>query len=115
MTSKCKSPTVTNSATAPSAASFIDIHRFKQTLRKGLRGLSYIGMIEPALYVNIAPGTRWSAKRAVSWHVHAICRGKDREQMRKRFARLIPLPYRVESTSFMVTGCQAFGSRCDSL
>jgi hypothetical protein len=28
---------------------------------------------------------------------------------------LIPLPYRVESTSFMVTGCQAFGSRCDSL
>jgi hypothetical protein len=88
MTSKCKSPTVTNSATAPSAASFIDIHRFKQTLRKGLRGLSYIGMIEPALYVNIAPGTRWSAKRAVSWHMHAICRGKDREQMRKRFARL---------------------------
>jgi hypothetical protein len=28
---------------------------------------------------------------------------------------LIPLPYRVESTSFTVTGCQAFGSRCDSL
>jgi hypothetical protein len=24
----------------------------------------------------------------VSWHVHAICWGKDREQMRKRFARL---------------------------
>jgi hypothetical protein len=31
------------------------------------------------------------------------------------FHDLIPLPYRVESTSFMVTGCQAFGSRCDSL
>jgi hypothetical protein len=27
---------------------------------------------------------------------------------------VIPLPYRVESTSFTVTGCQAFGSRCDS-
>jgi Protein of unknown function (DUF4238) len=32
-----------------------------------------------------------------------------------RAAVMIPLPYRVESTSFMVTGCQAFGSRCDSL
>jgi hypothetical protein len=71
-----------------SDAPFIDIHRFKQTLRKGLRGLSYIGMIEPALYVNIAPGTRWSGKRAVSWHVHAICWGEDRDQMRRRFARL---------------------------
>jgi hypothetical protein len=86
--SKCKSPTVTNLPRASSAASFIDIHRFKQTLRKGLRGLSYIGMIEPALYVNIAPGTRWSGKRAVSWHVHAICWGENRKQMRKRFARL---------------------------
>ena len=28
---------------------------------------------------------------------------------------LILLPYRVESTSFTVTGCQAFGSRCDLL
>jgi hypothetical protein len=33
----------------------------------------------------------------------------------KSFGQIIPLPYRVESTSFMVTGCQAFGSRCDSL
>jgi hypothetical protein len=57
-------------------------------LRKALRGLSYIGIIEPALYVNIAPGTRWSGKRALSWHVHAICWGENRKQMRKRFARL---------------------------
>jgi len=71
-----------------SGAPFIDISRFRQTLRKGLRGLSYIGMIEPALYVNIAPGTRWSGKRAVSWHVHAICWAKNRKQMRKRVARL---------------------------
>jgi hypothetical protein len=69
-------------------ADFVDVPRFRQTLRKGLRGLSYIGMIEPALYVNIAPGTRWSRKRAVSWHVHALCWGEDRERMRKRFARL---------------------------
>jgi hypothetical protein len=66
----------------------MDISAFAATLRNGLTGLSYIGMIEPALYVNIAPGTRWSGKRAVSWHVHAVCWGEDREQMRRRFARL---------------------------
>jgi hypothetical protein len=69
-------------------ADFVDIQQFGKKLRQGLRGLSYIGMIEPALYVNIAYGTRWSRKRAVSWHVHAVCWGEDREQMRKRFARL---------------------------
>ena len=63
----------------------MEARRSRETLR---RGLSCIGMIEPALYVNIAPGTRWSGKRAVSLHLHAICWGKDREQMRKRFARL---------------------------
>jgi sulfate permease, SulP family len=31
------------------------------------------------------------------------------------YRNVIPLPYRVESKSFTVTGCQAFGSRCDSL
>jgi hypothetical protein len=33
-------------------------------------------MIEPALYVNIADGAGFAAKRAVSWHLHAIRRGK---------------------------------------
>jgi hypothetical protein len=83
-----QSPTVTNSATGLVGSVFIDVPRFKQTLRKGLRGLSYVGMIEPDLYVNIAPGTSWSGKRAVSWHVHAICWGKNRKQMQKRVARL---------------------------
>jgi hypothetical protein len=32
----------------------------------GRAGLSYLGMIEPALYVNVAPRARWSRKRAVS-------------------------------------------------
>jgi hypothetical protein len=69
-------------------AAFVDIQQVRKKLRQGLRGLSYIGMIEPALYVNIAPGTRWSGKRAVSWHVHAMCWGEDPKQMRTRFARL---------------------------
>jgi hypothetical protein len=45
-------------------------------------------MIEPGLYVNVAPGTRFSTKRAVSWHLHAICWGESRAEMSERFARL---------------------------
>jgi len=67
---------------------FVDIQRFARQLRKGLAGLSYIGMIEPALYVNVAPGTQWSGKRAVSWHLHAICWGESKLEMRERFGRL---------------------------
>jgi len=67
---------------------FVDIPRFKRQLRRGLAGLSYIGMVEPALYVNVAPGTRWSNKRAVSWHLHAICWGENRSEMKERFSRL---------------------------
>jgi hypothetical protein len=84
-----QSPTARNSAWASSGCRRRHRHPcVRCKLRKGLRGLSYIGMIEPALYVNIAPGTRRSGKRAVSWHVHAICWGEDRKQMRNRFARL---------------------------
>jgi hypothetical protein len=39
---------------APSVA----ISKFKRKLQAGLRGLNYVGMVEPGLYVNVAPGTR---------------------------------------------------------
>jgi hypothetical protein len=45
-------------------------------------------MVELGLYVNVCPGTRWSNKKAVSWHLHAICWGENRQQMKKRFCRL---------------------------
>jgi hypothetical protein len=45
-------------------------------------------MVEPGLYVNVCPGTRWSNKKAASWHLHAICWGENREQMKKRFCQL---------------------------
>jgi hypothetical protein len=72
----------------PHDANFVEITRFKRKLRRGLAGLSYVGMVEPALYVNVAPGTRWSGNKAVSWHLHAICWGENRRQMKKRFRRL---------------------------
>ena len=50
-----------------------DVETFKRKLRVGLRGLSYVGMMEPAYYVNIAKGARYTGKRGVFWHIHAIC------------------------------------------
>jgi hypothetical protein len=81
--------TLTNvSCTTDHDAPWINICDFKRKLRAGLRGLSYVGMVEPGLYVNVAPGTRWSNKKAVSWHLHAICWGESRRQIKKRFCRL---------------------------
>jgi hypothetical protein len=76
------------SCTTDHDAPWIDIYNFKRKLQAGLRGLSYIGMVEPGLYINVCPGTRWSNKKAVSWHLHAICWGENRRQIKKRFCRL---------------------------
>jgi hypothetical protein len=69
-------------------APWVDIYKFKRKLQSGLKGLNYVGMVEPGLYVNVCPGTRWSNKKAVSWHLHAICWGENRREMKKRFCRL---------------------------
>jgi hypothetical protein len=50
----------------------IPITRFIRILRRGLRGLSYIGMIEPAYYVNMCQGTHVHGKRIISWHVLCV-------------------------------------------
>jgi hypothetical protein len=66
----------------------IDTPGFIRLLRRGLRGLSYLGMLEPAYYVNVCPGTRASGKRMVSWHVHLICWGISPKETRKRIKQL---------------------------
>jgi hypothetical protein len=76
------------SCTTDHDASTIKISKFKRKLQAGLRGLNYVGMVEPGLYVNVCPGTRWSGKKAVSWHLHAICWGENRRKIKKRFCRL---------------------------
>jgi hypothetical protein len=69
-------------------APWVDIYKFKRKLQSGLKDLHYLGMVEPGLYVNVCPGTRWSNKKAVSWHLHAICWGESRVEMKQRFCRL---------------------------
>jgi hypothetical protein len=66
----------------------VDIPRFIRILRRGLRGLSYFGMIEPAYYVNVCPGTHVHGKRIVSWHLHLIAWGECHKTLRKRIDRL---------------------------
>jgi hypothetical protein len=66
----------------------IDVPNLIQTLRRGLRGLSYLGMLEPAYYVNVCPGTHVHGKRMVSWHLHLIAWGEARKKLRKRIDRL---------------------------
>jgi hypothetical protein len=66
----------------------IDIPAFIRILRRGLRGLSYFGMIEPAYYVNGCKGTHVHGKRMVSWHVHLLAWGISPREMKKRIDRL---------------------------
>jgi hypothetical protein len=66
----------------------IDIPRFIRILRRGLRGLSYFGMIEPAYYVNMCQGTHLHGKRIISWHVHLLAWGESKSAISTRIERL---------------------------
>jgi hypothetical protein len=66
----------------------LDIPGFIRTLRKGLRGLSYFGMLEPAYYVNVCQGARIHGNRMVSWHVHLLAWGESRKRMKQRIEQL---------------------------
>jgi hypothetical protein len=66
----------------------IDIRGLIQRLRRGLRGLSYLGMIEPAYYVNVCQGTHVHGKRMVSWHVHLLAWGESKTAIKSRIEGL---------------------------
>jgi hypothetical protein len=66
----------------------IDVPKLISILRRGLRGLSYLGMLEPAYYVNVSKGTYLDGKRMVSWHLHLIAWGESHKKLRKRIDRL---------------------------
>jgi hypothetical protein len=66
-----------------------DLAVIKQRLRYGLRGSSYIGMVEPAYYVNLQAGTRYHGKRCMFWHLHALVWATSRKKLRRRFRNLV--------------------------
>ena len=61
-----------------------DVTAFAHRLRKGLRGLSYLGMMDSGLYANIQPGTNYSFRTGMNWHLHIFAWGENREQIKDR-------------------------------
>jgi hypothetical protein len=66
----------------------VDIKQIRKHLRRGLRGLSHWGVIEPAYYTNLQAGVRYQGKRCMFWHVHALVWGLSIRKMRKLIRRL---------------------------
>ena len=67
----------------------VDLEIIKNRLRYGLRKFSYLGMIEPAYYVNLQRGVRYNAKRCMFWHLHALVWGVSCKALEKRLRKLV--------------------------
>ena len=66
----------------------INVTRIKRQLGAGLRGLSYIGMIEPGYYNVIYDEIGKKQKNVVSWHGHFLVWGVTEEQLAKHLAKI---------------------------
>ena len=66
----------------------INVKRIKRKLGAGLRGLSYIGMIEPGYYNVIYDEIGKPRKNVVSWHGHFLVWGVTEEQLAKHLAKI---------------------------
>jgi hypothetical protein len=49
-----------------------DIRKFKAQLQRGLRGLSFLGALEPAYYTNVQSGSQIDGKKCIFWHLHVL-------------------------------------------
>jgi hypothetical protein len=70
----------------------VDVADMNQGLRRGLKGLSYIGIMDLGLYANIQPGTRYCKRSCVSWHLHLFAWGETRREIKARAKRMNDLP-----------------------
>jgi hypothetical protein len=68
-----------NCATSVGATN-VDIESIKQRLRSGLSGRHYLGVVEPAYYVNLQHG-RFAEPRCMFWHLHALVWGISRKNL----------------------------------
>jgi hypothetical protein len=64
----------------------VPIRRFREMLLKRASGLNYLGMIEPAYYVNVCKGARYQGRRAVSWHAHLLVWGIEARELERLVA-----------------------------
>ena len=68
----------------------INLIRIKRKLGSGLKGLSYIGMIEPGYYNVIYDEFGEKQKNVASWHGHFLVWGISKEQLEHHLARIRP-------------------------
>ena len=67
----------------------IHLSRIKRKLASALKGLSYIGMIEPGYYSNIYQSGE-KQKNVVSWHGHFLVWGVSRKQLNRELDKIKP-------------------------
>lgn len=99
----------------PPDAEFVNIAGFKQQLREGLDGLSYLGMIESAFYTNIVRGASLPMKKGILWHAHLICWGESREKIKQRFEDMNCLPDNYRAIILGLAGADIRVIRQDGL
>jgi hypothetical protein len=75
----------------------INLQRIKRELGAGLRGLSYIGMIEPGSYNVIYDELGKQRKNVVNWHGHFLvwgitkkALGQHKQKIKSRFTPIMP-------------------------
>jgi hypothetical protein len=68
----------------------IQLSRIKRKIGAGLKGLSYIGMIEPGYYNVIYDELGNKRKNVVSWHGHFLVWGITEERLAKHLAQTKP-------------------------
>ena len=66
----------------------IGLEQFKRKLAARMRGLNYIGMIEPAYYYNAFDATGQKTPPLVSWHGHFLVWGISRRRLSRAIKRL---------------------------
>jgi hypothetical protein len=68
----------------------IQLSRIRRKIGAGLKGLSYIGMIEPGYYNGIYDELGTKRKNVVSWHGHFLVRGATEKQLAKHLKAIRP-------------------------
>ena len=66
----------------------INLSRIKRKLGAGLKGLSYVGMIEPGYYNVIYNALDEPQKNIVSWHGHFLVWGVSKSQLQQHLGRI---------------------------
>jgi hypothetical protein len=66
----------------------IDIGAIKRRLRYGLRGLSYLAIIEPAFYTNLKVNPGFQQERRLYWHLHAVVWAITKARLKKMIRQL---------------------------